>query len=75
MSTPQYRPQAADRRRSRAALAVLSGSLLVAGTAAAAVGSELWPAKTTTVEVPAAAMPAGDTVLACTSLGDDTGLA
>lgn len=65
MSTPQDRPQAAGRRRSRAALAVLSGWLLVAGTAAAAVGSELWPAKTTTVEVPAAAMPAGDTVLAC----------
>ncbi len=65
MSTPQARAEGAGRRRSRAALAVLSGSLLVVGTAAAAVGSELWPVKNTPVEVPAATMPAGDTVLAC----------
>jgi hypothetical protein len=65
MSTPEERAGGGVRRRSRAALAVVSGSLLVVCTAAAAVGSELWPVTSGTLEVPAAAMPAGDTVLTC----------
>lgn len=53
------------RGAARVALSVVTGSLLVLGTGAAAVLSSGWSTPSRSLDVPAVAMPAGRTIMAC----------
>ena len=53
------------RGAARIALSVVTGSLLVLGTGAAAVLSSGWTTPERSLDVPAVAMPAGRTIMAC----------